>query len=93
MKSIRQFAVDSYKSDPIAFYLELVAFISTVGASFMLAVTADAPDMQSIYPAFFVGSVTGALGYIRRRILFPTLLTIYFGFVNIFGYGVASGWW
>jgi hypothetical protein len=40
-----------------------------------------------------VGSITGALGYIRRRILFPTMLTIYFGFVNIFGYGVASGWW
>lgn len=93
MKSIRQFAKDSYQSDPIAFYLELVAFVSTVSASFMLAFTADAPDMRIIYPGFFIGSVTGALGYYRRRILFPLMLTTYFGFVNIFGYGVASGWW
>lgn len=93
MKSVRQFAIDSYKSDPIAFYLELVAFVSTVTASFMLAFTADQPDMRIIYPGFFIGSVTGALGYYRRRILFPLMLTTYFGFVNIFGYGVASGWW
>jgi hypothetical protein len=93
LKSVKQFAIDSYRSDPVAFYLELVAFVSTVGASMWLAVSAANPDMTIIYPGFFVGAVTGALGYYRRRILFPMLLTTYFALVNIFGYGVASEWW
>jgi hypothetical protein len=59
----------------------------------MLAFTADSPDMALIYPGFFVGSITGAIGYYRRGLGFPLMLTSYFACVNVFGYGVAKGWW
>jgi hypothetical protein len=31
--------------------------------------------------------------YWRRRLPTPMLLTIYFAIVNVFGFGVAAGWW
>ena len=93
MNNIKNFWIKSYTSDRTAFYLELVSFITTVGSSGGLAFTADAPNMALIYPGFFVGSVAGAIAYYRRGLGFPLLLTSYFACVNIFGYGVASGWW
>ena len=93
MENIKNFWGKSYTSDPTAFYLELVSFITTVGASATLAFTADDPNMTLIYPGFFVGCISGAIAYLRRSLPFPFLLTSWFACVNIFGYGVASGWW
>ena len=93
MENIKNFWIKSYTSDRIAFFLELIAFVTTVSSSAMLAFTADNPDMSLIYPGFFVGSITGAIGYYRRGLGFPLMLTSYFACVNVFGYGVAKGWW
>ena len=93
MENIKNFWGKSYTSDPTAFYLELVSFITTVGASATLAFTADDPNMTVIYPGFFVGCISGAIAYLRRSLPFPFLLTSWFACVNVFGYGVASGWW
>jgi hypothetical protein len=83
----------SYESDRVAFYFELVSFIFTVGASLTLAITAAAPNMSIVYPFFFVGSVAAVYGYYRRKLAWPLMLTGYFAFVNVFGFGVAMGWW
>jgi len=93
LENIKNFWGKSYTSDPTAFYLELVSFITTVGASATLAFTADDPNMTVIYPGFFVGCISGAIAYLRRSLPFPFLLTSWFACVNVFGYGVASGWW
>lgn len=92
MEKIKQFWASSYHSDPIAFAAELVSFVLTVGASLMLAITADAPDMRIVYPGFFFGSLAGVYGYYRRQLAWPILLTTYFLFVNVFGFCVAMGW-
>ena len=55
--------------------------------------TADAPDMQYVYPGFMIGAVTGAYAYLRRGLAWPLVLTSYFAVVNIFGFGVAIGVW
>jgi hypothetical protein len=93
MKQIINFWKSSYDSDKVAFYLELSSFIFTVGASATLAFTAAAPDMRIVYPFFFIGSVTGLLGYIRRKLAWPMMLTGWFVLVNLFGFGVAMGWY
>jgi len=93
LENIKNFWVKSYTSDRTAFFLELISFVTTVGSSAMLAFTADAPNMALIYPGFFVGSISGATAYLRRSLPFPFLLTSYFACVNVFGYGVATGWW
>lgn len=93
MKKIKDFWIQSYQSDKIAFMCELTSFVFTVGASTMLAMNADEPDMRMIYPGFFVGSVTAVYGYYRRTLAWPMLLTSYFTVANILGFGVAMGYW
>ena len=90
---IKEFWVDSYTSDRTAFYFELVSFIFTVGASMTLALTAKDPNMLIVYPGFFVGSVTQCYAAYRRGAAWVMLLTFYFAVVDVFGYGVAAGWW
>ena len=93
MNKIKKFWLQSYRSDKIAFYFELVSFIFTVGASMTLALTADQPDMRIVYPGFFIGSVTAYYAHNRRQLAWPTILVGYFAIVNVFGLGVAHGWW
>lgn len=93
MNKVVEFWVSSYQSDKTAFYLELVSFVFTVGASLTLALNADQPDMRVVYPGFFVGSLTAVLAYKRRRLVWPFLLTAYFACVNVLGFGKAMGWW
>lgn len=93
MQRVIEFWKQSYRSDKTAFAFELISFIFTVAASLTLAFTADDPNMRIVYPGFFVGSVAGIYAYYRRRIAWPMLLTFYFSIVNVFGFGVAIGWW
>ena len=93
MENIKNFWIKSYTSDRTAFFLELISFVTTVSSSAILAFTADSPDMALIYPGFFVGSIAGAVAYLRRGLGFPLMLTSYFACVNVFGFGVAKGWW
>ena len=93
MQNIKDFWVASYLSDKIAFGFELVSFVFTVSASLYLAINADNPDMQFVYPGFFIGSVTQCYASWRRGAAWIMLLTFYFAIVNIFGFGRAVGWW
>jgi len=93
LKKVIDFWAESYRSDKIAFAFELLSFLFTVSASLTLAFTADNPDMRIVYPGFFIGSLAGVYAYYRRRIAWPLLLTTYFAVVNVFGFGVAIGWW
>ena len=93
MSKLKAMWIESYHKDHVAFYCEQVSLVFTVVASMYLALHADAPDMMIVYPGFFVGSVSAIYAYWRRRIPTPMMLTTYFAVVNIFGYGVAAGWW
>lgn len=93
MEKIKAFWVNSYKSDKTAFVFELVSFVFTVGASLTLAFNARDPNMLIVYPGFFVGSLTQCYASVRRGAAWVTVLTFYFSCVNVFGYGIAAGWW
>lgn len=93
MQRVKDFWINSYQSDKIAFTFELISFIFTVGASLTLAMTAKNPNMLIVYPGFFVGSLTQVYASYRRGAAWVMLLTGYFACVNVFGYGVASNWW
>ena len=93
MDKIKDFWINSYRTDKTAFFFELISFIFTVGASLTLAINADNPNMLIVYPFFFVGSVTQCYASLRRGAAWVTLLTFYFAIVNVFGYGVAAQWW
>lgn len=93
MQKVKDFLLQSYHSDHVAFYNEFISFLFTVGASLTLALSADAPDMRIVYPGFFVGSVFGTYAYYRRGLAWPMLLTKYFMVVNVIGFGRAMLWW
>lgn len=93
MDKIKDFWVNSYRSDKTAFTFELISFIFTVCASMTLALNADNPNMMIVYPGFFVGSITQVYASWRRGAAWIMLLTSYFAVVNVFGFGVAAGWW
>jgi hypothetical protein len=93
LEKVKNFWIKSYQSDPIAFRFELVSFIFTVGASLTLAITANDPNMMIVYPGFFVGAVTQCYASFRRNMAWVMMITFYFGFVNVFGFGRAAGWW
>lgn len=93
MQSVKQFWLQSYLSDHIAFYFELISFVFTVAASLYLAINADNPDMRFVYPGFFVGAITQVYASWRRGAAWIMLLTFYFSLINIFGFGRALSWW
>lgn len=93
MQKIVSFWTDSYQSDRIAFAFELLSFIFTVGASLTLALNARDPNMLYVYPGFFVGSVSQCYASFRRGAAWVMMLTFYFSIVNVFGFGIAIGWW
>ena len=93
MQKIKNFWINSYQSDKIAFVFELISFLFTVGASMTLAITARDPNMLIVYPGFFVGSVTQCYAAYRRGAAWVMLLTFYFSIVNVFGFGIAAGWY
>ncbi len=93
MQSVKQFWIKSYTSDRVAFLFELISFVFTVGASLILAINADNPNMLLVYPGFFVGSITQLYASWRRGAAWIMLLTFYFACINVFGYGVAAGIW
>jgi hypothetical protein len=93
MQNIKKFWLSSYHSDHTAFYFELVSFVFTVSASLTLAITAKNPNMLFVYPVFFVGSITQCYASYRRGAAWVMMLTGYFACVNVFGFGVAAGWW
>ena len=93
MQKVKQFWINSYTSDKTAFCFELISFIFTVGASMLLAVNADNPNMLIVYPGFFIGSLTQLYASWRRGAAWIMLLTFYFACINVFGYGVAAQWW
>ena len=90
---VSSFWLRSFESDGTAFYFDLVSFIFTVGASLTLAISARDPNMLIVYPGFLVGALTQCYASYRRGAAWVMILTFYFACVNIFGYGVAAGWW
>ena len=93
MQAMRDFWVQSWRSDPRAFGFEMVSFVFTVAASFYLAVNAADPDMRWVYPGFLVGALSQAYASYRRGSAWIMSLTVYFAVINVFGFGRAMFWW
>jgi len=90
---VKRFCLHSYETDRIAFICELISLIFAVIARLLLAITAEAPDMKIIYPGFFVSCTAATIGYYRRKLAWPMLLTSYYMVVNVFGLGVVYKIW
>jgi|TARA_A100001391_G_scaffold204408_2_gene199975 hypothetical protein len=82
---IKEFWVTSYKTDKIAFYLEIISVIFTILGSCVLTFTSPEPIMEYVFPVYLVGSVTLAIACWRRRIIWTLVLASWFTLMNIIG--------
>ena len=93
LTKIKNFWKESYNSNKSAFKFEIVAFFTAITASFYLAMEANNPQMELIYPIFLVAAFCSSVAHFKRKVAFPLLLTIYFCIVNVFGFGRALEIW
>ena len=90
---IREITVDyfnqSYHSDRVAFYFEVVAVTIVITINTFLAIVSKdgipASDMIIYYPIQIVGSIAGVYAYYRREIFWPMLINAYFVLFGIVG--------
>jgi len=92
-QKIKDFWIRSYTSDRRAFYYETIASVCVFVSMTWISVTADAPDFRLIYPVSFTGAVFSIAAFIRRGAGWPLVMTTYFAFLHVFGWGRAMGWY
>jgi hypothetical protein len=85
LRVLKEFWVTSYKTDKLAFYLEVFSVAVTVWGSAMLTFTSPHPDMVVVFPLYLMGSITLAYAAYRRRIIWTCVLGSWFTIMNIIG--------
>ena len=82
---LKEFWVTSYKTDRLAFYLEVFSVAVTIAGSWLLTFTSPEPDMQLVFPLYLMGSTTLAYASYRRRIIWTCFLASWFTIMNVIG--------
>ena len=85
-KILKEFWVTSFKTDKVAFYLEVFSVSVTIAGSFLLTFTSPGPDMRLVFPLYLMGSSTLAVAAYRRRIIWTCVLASWFTIMNIIGH-------
>lgn len=82
---IKEFWINSYKSDKTAFWFELVSVAFTICGSCILTFTSPNPIMSIVFPIYWIGSSTMLVAGIRRRQIWLSTLTAWFTTMNTIG--------
>ena len=82
---IKEFWINSYKSDKTAFWFELVSVAFTICGSCILTFTSPNPIMSIVFPIYWIGSSTMLIAGIRRRQIWLSTLTAWFTTMNTIG--------
>ena len=82
---VRNFLLESYRSDHLSFFLELINFVASASASIILVFTTLNPELKIIYPLFLVGSLCQTYAGYRRKLVWIMLLVGFYTILNMFG--------
>lgn len=85
ISNIKKFLRESYYSDPLAFYFEMIGSLAAIVASGWLSITADNPPLIWIYPFYLTSSIFHVVSSVRRSAAWIAILSIYFTGINIYG--------
>jgi len=83
VQSIRDFYIDSLKSDPIAHYAEMIGAVAVIIGSSILTWTVLTPRPDIFVPFYFVGSCASFFGAYRRGLPWVLVLTGWFIIMNM----------
>jgi|TARA_R100000455_G_scaffold23967_1_gene12754 hypothetical protein len=82
MESVKLFFIDSYKSNKIAFYIEMVSTLSVILGSLILTLTVLNPLTTVFVPFYWIGSALGLIAAILRKLSWTVILTTWFTAMN-----------
>ena len=82
MEKIKNFWVNSYNSNKVAFYFEMVSAITVIIGSAILTYTVLEPRPDIFIPFYFIGSATGFVGAYYRNSAWVMVLTFWFTIMN-----------
>ena len=82
---LKEFWVNSYKTDQVAFWYELVSVLVTIIGSCILTFTSPHPLMHYVFPLYLIGSSTLCYASYRRRNIWIVALSGCFTLINIIG--------
>ena len=82
MNPIVDFWKNSYNTDPLAFYLEMISAIAVIIGSAILTYTVLNPRPDLFIPFYWVGSIAGFFGAYRRMSAWVMVLTAWFIAMN-----------
>jgi hypothetical protein len=83
MNKIIEFWQESYRSNPLAFWIEMMSAICVMTGSAILTYTVLAPRPDIFVPFYFVGSVTSLIAAVMRKAAWIVVLTAWFSTMNI----------
>jgi len=82
MNRVRNFWIDSYKTNVTAFYLEMLSAFSVMIGSAILTFTVLEPRPDIFMPFYWVGIVSGFFGAYYRKSAWIMVLTVWFTTMN-----------
>ena len=82
---LKEFWVNSYKTDQVAFWNERVSVTFTIVGSCILTFTSPHPTMHYVFPLYLIGSGTLCYASYRRRQIWIVVLSGWFTLMNIIG--------
>lgn len=83
--NVKHFMVNSYRTDILAFWCEMIGSLAAIVASAMLAIYAQDPPMLLIYPFYLASSLFHVVAAVRRNAAWIAILSVYFTLINIYG--------
>ena len=82
---LKEFWVNSYVTDQVAFWNELLSVSVTIIGSCILTFTSPTPTMYLVFPLYLLGSSTLCYASYRRRQIWIVVLSGWFTLMNIIG--------
>ena len=83
MNKILKFWKDSYRSNPLAFWIEMLSAITVIIGSGILTYTVLDPRPDLFVPFYFVGSTSGFVASYYRQAAWTMVLTGWFSTMNL----------
>ena len=85
IERIKKFWIESYNTNVIAFYYEMISAITVIIGSAILTYTVLAPRPDIFIPFYWIGSITGMVGAYYRMSSWILVLTMWFTIMNTIG--------
>ena len=85
LKSVKEFWLESYRTDKKAFYLEMVSAICVITGGGILTWTVLEPLPKMFIPLYWFGSVAGVIGAYYRKSSWIMVLMLTFVIMHTIG--------